>query len=132
MKLLALTVLFLLVGCTTSIKEKSWVSASSVDAFKITVSDVQGAQLAPCIIAGGGSHAIGFQKAHKKGETVSRMMGYSRRKSFWSLFSSDKSTSGNVSFFYIGEPGETPKQSASIINAASKVVNQKIQLKEEN
>ena len=130
MKLLTLTVLFLLVGCTTSIKEKSWVSASSVDAFKITVSDVQGAQLAPCIIAGGGSHAIGFQKSYKKGEMASRMLGYSRRKSFWGLFSSD-TASGNVSFFYIGEPGEKLEQSVRIINSAARVVNQKIEIKEE-
>lgn len=107
-------------GC--AISEKSWGTAGSYDAFKFTVTEGQTGSLTPELVAGGGAHVMLFQRSYMQGTEYPAMVGYSRRKSMWGLFSNDIGA-GNVSFIYIAGSGEKPEQTAKILEAIAKVVN---------
>ena len=120
--LLMLVPVVFLMGC--SIAGKSWGSAGSCDAFKVVVSDVQSGNYVPTVIAGGGSHVMLFNKPYTNNEVVPTSIGYARRQSMWNLFSDDLST-GNVSFLYIAGSQENPADTARILEAIAKIVNDK-------
>ena len=118
--LVCLLMVVLLSGC--ALGDKSWASAGSADAFKLTITEGQTGSLTPELMAGGGAHVMLFQRSYMQGAEYPTMVGYSRRKSMWGLFSGDVG-SGNVSFSYIAGTGETPEQTAKILEAISKIVN---------
>lgn len=120
MMVACLVLITVLTGC--GLPKKSWGSAGSADAFKFTITEGQTGSLTPELVAGGGAHAMLFQKAYDEGIDYPTMVAYSRRKSMWGLFSGDVG-SGNVSFLYIAGSKETPEQTAEILAGVSKIVN---------
>lgn len=124
MKILSLIVgIVILCGIMTgcSLGRKTWGGATSVDAFKIKIPSTDG-QSAIELNAGGGTNCTAFQATRKEGEKVSRVMQFSRRASFWDLFSSDIS-SGNVSFNYFSGDDESPEETKIILDGVANVVN---------
>lgn len=121
-KILLLMVLLSLIASGCALGDKSWASAGSADAFKLTITEGQTGSLTPELMAGGGAHVMLFQRSYMQGAEYPTMVGYSRRKSMWGLFSGDVG-SGNVSFSYIAGTGETPDQTAKILEAIAKIVN---------
>ena len=113
----------LISGC--ALADKSWGTAGSSDAFKFTITESQTGSVTPELVAGGEAHVMLFQRAQAEGTSYPTMVGYSRRKSMWGWLTGD-SGSGNVAFIYIAGTGETPEQTAKILEAISKVVNQEI------
>jgi len=109
----------ILSGC--SIGSKSWASAGSCDAFKITPSDIQSGNYAPSIVVGGGAHAMAFQKAYEPGKDYPTIFTYARRKSLWGMFSGDTS-SANVSIVYIAGSKETPQETIKILQSFGPIV----------
>lgn len=107
-------------GC--ALGSKSWGSAGSTDAFKITPSDMQSGNYAPTIVAGGGAHAMAFQKAYDAGLDYPTIFTYSRRKSMWGVFSGDTG-SANISIVYIAGSKETSEDTIKILNSFAGVVN---------
>jgi len=118
--LLMLVPMGFLMGC--SIAGKSWASAGSFDAFKIKVTETQTGAMTPEIEAGGGSHAMAFQKSYEKDLDYPSMFVYARRKSMWGWLTGDTSA-GNVSFVYIAGSKETPEQSIKMLEVIAKIVN---------
>jgi len=109
----------LFTGC--SLGRKTWGNASSVDAFRIKTPSTDGQALFE-INAGGGTSCSAFQAPRAQEETVSRVVLYSRRVSFWQLFTSDNVSSGNVSFIYISGDDESPADTSSILNGIADIV----------
>lgn len=110
----------LLVGC--GLPRKSWGTAGSADAFKFTITESQTGSLTPELVAGGGAHAMLFQKAYSAEEVYPSMFAYSRRKSMWGMFSGNVGA-GNVSCVYITGSNETPEQTLKILEKLDSLVN---------
>ena len=126
-KILIISMLFLLVGCT-SISKKSWGSAGSTDAFDVKTSyDPKSGSVTPEIVAGGGSHVMMFALPRQQKEQYPTMFGYSSRLSLWGLFGGTQA--GNVSFLYISGSNETPEQTIKILDKI-KSLTQKTNVKD--
>lgn len=121
MLIICMVLAAILTGC--GLPSKSWGTAGSADAFKFTITEGQTGSITPELVAGGGAHAMLFQKPYEGADTAyPTMVAYSRRKSMWGLFSGDVG-SGNVSFLYIAGSRETPEQTAKILEGVAKIVN---------
>jgi hypothetical protein len=109
----------LLTGC--SMGRKSWGMATSADAFKVVLADPQSGSTVPELVAGGGCVAAVFAVPMEPGQTMSRHISYSRRRSLWNVFSS--ASASNVGCVYISGSDESAEETAKILEAFGRVVN---------
>lgn len=109
----------LLVGC--SVGRKSWGLSSSADAFKVVMVDPSNGSSAPEIVAGGGCFSAIFAVPYEDKDNMATHIAYSRRRSIWNIFSS--ASASNISIVYISGSKETPDETAKILDAFGRIVN---------